>query len=252
MGLNGKVTDADGNSLGTHIIILNSTSAESKIVNDKGIFSMNIRQNDTLLFIAMGYNEKVVCMRDSAFKLWYNINVKLESLPDEIGKYADTIVETEHDTSVIYTRYVFVVNYLYAYIRRFDTLNMIKTIPISITEKYNAMKTIMGTYINSSFKTMRFPDFIDFMARVLVMERYELWTKQVKLLMADVVQLYRYYNSPDTTENNTHYNEGNYTSVEYYYHSSGSSSSSTPKCKGYGCGVLLIYYLVKGLSSGGG
>jgi hypothetical protein len=239
--ISGKVTDGAGDKLTRLAVVINSRSGKSIVATKKGEFSISALQNDTILFLASGYTEKAICMRNEPYKVLYSITVKLDTKLASI----DTVKPQSKDTVPKYDYYTYVVNDLYACFSRMDTLNKIPKQFIMVEQKQEALQKILGMYVNADISGMAYGEFFDFMGWLLAHEGRDLWTAGNKKLILDTKDIYLTYHpfSVSVTE----------PSPEQSFTMPVPSAPETDHIKGgHGAGmaVIFIYDLIKGLSSG--
>ncbi|MGP8216741.1 MAG: hypothetical protein ACLQQ4_14345 [Bacteroidia bacterium] len=78
--ISGKITDNHGNDNLYQVVVVNERSSEGTLASAGGLYNITALRSDTILFTASGFAVKKVCVRDSANKGQYIINVKLDSL----------------------------------------------------------------------------------------------------------------------------------------------------------------------------
>jgi len=241
--ISGKVTNSIGDKLTRLAVVINSRSGKSIVTNKKGEFSISVLQHDTILFLASGYTEKAVCMNNEEYKVLYKITVKL----DTMLVFTDTVKpagKNNKDTAK-YDYYTYVVNDLYTCFSRMDTLNQIPRQFKAVDEKKDALKKILGTYVSADISGMYYGEFFDFMGYLLAHEGRGLWTDSNKKLILDTKDIYLTYHpfSISVTE----------PSPEQSFNMPATNTPEPDHIKGghgAGAGVIFLYELIKGLSSG--
>lgn len=90
--LEGRVTSKDGDVAATHV--LNVTTQRAGITDLNGYFSIQVRENDTLVFSAVQFKKKQIVVTPSIFKST-NLIVPLEEALEEL----DEVVVTPYNLS---------------------------------------------------------------------------------------------------------------------------------------------------------
>ncbi len=79
--ITGRAFDSDNNNMPLpKLMIINKRSNNGSFADAEGKFSIVAKQSDTILFSAIGFLLKKVCVRDSVSKKQYHIEVQMQKL----------------------------------------------------------------------------------------------------------------------------------------------------------------------------
>ena len=198
--ITGQAFDADNTKLPLpKLMIINTRTNNGLFADAEGKFSFTAFQTDTILFSAIGFKAKKICMRDSVAHPHYYIEIKLQHLVftlKEVSVFAPrTLGEIDRDIAKLdsskrYSSYENInglessITYLYERFSRFGKSKQKVAEWENEDLKRDILKELFRLYIKNDIITLNEDEFESFIVYCNLSEEFIKHASQFELVMA--------------------------------------------------------------------